>query len=86
MMPTGSEEPDSRAVYGAPMHAIRTIKSADALREIVGEPTDLVRAKLADRLNDLTRQSSSARRSSASRLGAPTEGWTSLRAATRRGS
>ena len=27
-----------------------------ALREVIGEPTELVAAKIADRLNDLTRQ------------------------------
>jgi PPOX class probable FMN-dependent enzyme len=38
------------------MHPIRTINSEQELRVMLGEPTDLVRAKLADRLNDLTRQ------------------------------
>ena len=38
------------------MHPIRTINSEQELRDMLGEPTDLVRAKLADRLNDLTRQ------------------------------
>jgi PPOX class probable FMN-dependent enzyme len=32
------------------------IGAEDALRSLVGEPTDLVRSKVADRLNDLTRQ------------------------------
>lgn len=43
-------------MYGATVHAIRAINSAQELRAIVGEPTELVRAKLADRLNELTRQ------------------------------
>ena len=38
------------------MDGFRTITSEAELREIVGEPTDLVHAKLADRLNELTRQ------------------------------
>lgn len=38
------------------MRPVRTITSEDALRAIIGEPTDLVRAKLADRLNELTRE------------------------------
>ena len=38
------------------MRTIRTIHSEDELREILGEPTALVRAKLADRLNELTSQ------------------------------
>ena len=38
------------------MHPVRTINSEQELRDMLGEPTDLVRAKLADRLNDLTRQ------------------------------
>jgi len=38
------------------MRAIRVIESEAALREVIGEPTDLVRAKLADRLNELTRK------------------------------
>ncbi|HEX6457286.1 MAG TPA: pyridoxamine 5'-phosphate oxidase family protein [Thermoleophilaceae bacterium] len=38
------------------MHTIRTIASEAELRDIIGEPTELVQAKLADRLNDLTRQ------------------------------
>ena len=33
-----------------------TITSEAALRELIGEPTEIVRAKLADRLNHLTRQ------------------------------
>ena len=32
------------------------IGAEDALRSVLGEPTDLVRSKIADRLNDLTRQ------------------------------
>lgn len=35
---------------------MRTVTSEDELRDLIGEPTDLVRAKLADRLNELTRQ------------------------------
>lgn len=37
------------------MRTFRTVQSEAALRQIVGEPTELVRAKLADRLNELTR-------------------------------
>jgi PPOX class probable FMN-dependent enzyme len=44
------------ALYGGGMHPVRTINSQQELRGMLGEPTDLVRAKLADRLNDLTRQ------------------------------
>lgn len=40
-------------MYGESM---RTIRSEDELRAIIGAPTGLVEAKLADRLNDLTRQ------------------------------
>jgi uncharacterized protein len=32
------------------------IGAEDALRSLLGEPSDLVRSKIADRLNDLTRQ------------------------------
>jgi PPOX class probable FMN-dependent enzyme len=32
------------------------IGAEDALRSVLGEPTDLVRSKISDRLNDLTRQ------------------------------
>jgi PPOX class probable FMN-dependent enzyme len=32
------------------------ISAEDALRSTIGEPTDLVRSKITDRLNDLTRQ------------------------------
>jgi PPOX class probable FMN-dependent enzyme len=35
---------------------IRTIESEAELREIIGETTELARAKLAERLNDLTRR------------------------------
>jgi PPOX class probable FMN-dependent enzyme len=38
------------------MYPVRTINSEQELRDMLGGPTDLVRAKLADRLNDLTRQ------------------------------
>ena len=38
------------------MDTIRAITSEQDLREIIGVPTDVVTAKLADRLNDLTRQ------------------------------
>jgi PPOX class probable FMN-dependent enzyme len=36
--------------------ATRAITSEQELREIIGSPTELVAAKIADRLNDLTRQ------------------------------
>lgn len=36
--------------------ATRTITSVDELRAVIGQPTELVQAKLADRLNPLTRQ------------------------------
>ncbi len=35
---------------------MRSIDSEEELRAVVGEPTELVCAKLADRINDLTRQ------------------------------
>jgi uncharacterized protein len=35
---------------------IRTVTSEEELRDIIGGPTELVLAKLADRLNELTRQ------------------------------
>jgi PPOX class probable FMN-dependent enzyme len=35
---------------------VRTITSEAELRALIGQPTDVVRAKLADRLNELTRQ------------------------------
>ncbi|HEY5431414.1 MAG TPA: pyridoxamine 5'-phosphate oxidase family protein [Solirubrobacteraceae bacterium] len=38
------------------MAATRTITDEAQLREILGTPTDIVVAKIADRLNDLTRQ------------------------------
>lgn len=38
------------------MDPIRTINSVQELRKIIGEPTDVVKAKLANRLNDLTRR------------------------------
>jgi len=38
------------------MHSFSTIDSEERLRAILGEPTDLVKAKLADRLNALTAQ------------------------------
>lgn len=38
------------------MRTIRTIDSEAELRDIIGQPTELVQAKLADRLNELTRQ------------------------------
>ena len=38
------------------MRPVRTIASEQELRDMLGEPTELVKAKLADRLNDLTRQ------------------------------
>lgn len=36
--------------------SVRTISDERELREIIGSPTDLVAAKIADRLNDLTSQ------------------------------
>jgi PPOX class probable FMN-dependent enzyme len=33
-----------------------TVAGADALRSVLGEPSELVKSKIADRLNDLTRQ------------------------------
>jgi PPOX class probable FMN-dependent enzyme len=38
------------------MATVGTIRDEAALREVIGSPTDLVAAKIADRLNDLTRQ------------------------------
>ena len=38
------------------MRTVRAIRDEAELREILGTPTDTVVAKLADRLNDLTRQ------------------------------
>lgn len=38
------------------MQTLRTISSEEELRGIIGDPTDVVRAKLSDRLNELTRQ------------------------------
>ena len=38
------------------MAAARRILNEDELREVIGDPTELVLAKIADRLNDLTRQ------------------------------
>jgi uncharacterized protein len=35
---------------------MRTVRSEEELRAIIGAPTEIVEAKLADRLNDLTRQ------------------------------
>ncbi|HET9287625.1 MAG TPA: pyridoxamine 5'-phosphate oxidase family protein [Gaiella sp.] len=35
---------------------MRTIREESELRDLLGEPTDIVRAKIADRLDDLTRQ------------------------------
>jgi uncharacterized protein len=46
-------EPDR---YREPMDAIRAITTEQELRELIPAPTELVRAKLADRLNHLTRQ------------------------------
>ena len=40
----------------AELAAARVIQSEEELRAIVGHPTELVAAKIADRLNDLTRQ------------------------------
>jgi hypothetical protein len=38
------------------VRTIRSITTEQELRALVAEPTEIVRAKLADRLNDLTRQ------------------------------
>src|SRR6478752_2266634 len=38
------------------MSTMSTVSSEERLREIIGGPTELVAAKIADRLNDLTRQ------------------------------
>ena len=38
------------------MAAVRAIRDEAELRELVGEPTELVLSKISDRLNDLTRQ------------------------------
>jgi PPOX class probable FMN-dependent enzyme len=38
------------------VQTVRIIDSEAAIRDIIGSPTDVVKAKLADRLNDLTRQ------------------------------
>jgi uncharacterized protein len=38
------------------MRVFRTITTEQELRDIIGKPTDIVTAKLADRLNNLTRQ------------------------------
>jgi PPOX class probable FMN-dependent enzyme len=43
-------------VYGVTVPSARKITSEIELREIIGEPTDLVRAKLSGRVNELTRQ------------------------------
>ena len=38
------------------VHSIRTITDEAELRAIIGSPAELIQAKIADRLNDLTRQ------------------------------
>jgi predicted pyridoxine 5'-phosphate oxidase superfamily flavin-nucleotide-binding protein len=38
------------------VNSIRTITSEAELREIIGSPAELIVAKIADRLNQLTRQ------------------------------
>ena len=38
------------------MREIRTVTSEEELRDLIGRPTELVLAKLANRLNELTRQ------------------------------
>ena len=38
------------------VHSIRTVSDEAQLREIIGSPADLIVAKIADRLNGLTRQ------------------------------
>jgi len=43
-------------LYRGLVAATRAIDDEGALRDVVGEPTPLVAAKVADRLNDLTRQ------------------------------
>jgi uncharacterized protein len=55
-MPVWTAPAGSQAVYGPTVHTVRAINSLEQLRELVGEPTELVRAKLADRLNELTIQ------------------------------
>jgi PPOX class probable FMN-dependent enzyme len=57
-VPPQHPAPDRRGShrYCGVMHTIRRIRSEAELRELIGEPTELVQAKLHDRLNDLTRQ------------------------------
>src|SRR5580765_507236 len=43
-------------IYSRAAAATRAIRDEAELREIVGLPSDLVVSKIADRLNDLTRQ------------------------------
>jgi uncharacterized protein len=43
-------------VYRDPVHVSRVIDTEQELRDIMGEPTAIVTAKLADRVNELTRQ------------------------------
>src|SRR6478736_3727374 len=38
------------------MSTMSTVRSEERLREIIGTPSDLIVAKVSDRLNDLTRQ------------------------------
>lgn len=44
------------AVYSRQVAVARTIRDEAELREIIGQPAELVVSKIADRLNDLTRQ------------------------------
>src|SRR5579884_1191932 len=48
--------PPDAGAYPRGMATIRRIASEDELRAIIGGPQELVVAKIADRLNDLTRQ------------------------------
>ena len=43
-------------MYGGGVRTVSTITSEEALRDIIGDPTDLVIAKLSDHLNELTCQ------------------------------
>jgi uncharacterized protein len=38
------------------MSTMSTVTTGDRLRQIIGSPSDLIVAKVTDRLNDLTRQ------------------------------
>jgi uncharacterized protein len=43
-------------LYGVNVEPARRITSEEELRNIIGEPTELVKAKLGDQVNELTRQ------------------------------